>query len=195
MDCTWDKEVLGGLFNKTALEGVWDTHGRWIADERAGLKEKKKKQKNKKKREGGGGALAKNQPELENTAATMASRPKLVGASGWEATVHGFRFRLNREKEETVASPPMPSEWPEVSLCSTRHGRRPRSSTASMTRARWCSVFQGECTERERKRRQTQFGPKRGRGKPHAARAMADGHGARRSSTVGTEECPVSRVK
>jgi len=128
----------------------------------------------------------------EITTATMAGRPKLAGASGWGATVHGFRFCLNREKEETVASPPMPSEWPGVSLRGTRHSQWPRSSTASMTRARWCSVFQGKRTKRERKRRQARFGPKRGRGKPHAAHAMADGYGARRSSAVATEECPVS---
>ena len=49
----WDKEVLGGLFNKTTLEWVRATHGRWIADERAGLKERNENKKNK--REGGDG--------------------------------------------------------------------------------------------------------------------------------------------
>ena len=44
-DCGWNKHEVGGLFNKTALEGVRATHGRWISDERAGLKEKKEKKK------------------------------------------------------------------------------------------------------------------------------------------------------
>jgi len=40
-DCASNFNVLGGLLNKIALEGVSADHGCWIDFERAGLKEKK----------------------------------------------------------------------------------------------------------------------------------------------------------
>jgi len=80
MDCAWDKEVLGGFFNKTALEGVRATHGRWIVDERAGLKEKKKKQKKTKRREREGVA---HWPETNQNSRTRRP-PWLAGRSSSE---------------------------------------------------------------------------------------------------------------
>jgi len=47
----------------------------------------------------------------------MAGGEELAGANESGATMHDFRFRLNREKEEAVASPPMPSAWLGVRLC------------------------------------------------------------------------------
>jgi len=46
-DCGQNLEVQGGLFSKSAPEGVWSALGRWIQDGRRGLKEEKQ-------REGGG---------------------------------------------------------------------------------------------------------------------------------------------
>jgi len=40
-----DYKVLGGFFSKRTREGVWATHGHWIADERTRLKEKKKRER------------------------------------------------------------------------------------------------------------------------------------------------------
>ena len=91
--------------------------GRWIKFERTRLKEKKIKIK-KREREEGDGAQSTT---CQNTVATTASSssPEL---SGGGATVHGFRFRLNWEKEESDASPFHPINAVEEAVSEKVHG-------------------------------------------------------------------------
>ena len=115
----------GGLFNKMDPEGISDTQGRWIVDERAWLKEKK--EKGNKKREGGGDACY---PKGKRTRQrSHGFRPKLAGVIHPTTTVRGFWFREHCEKEEIVVSPLMLSAWPGVRPRGTLHGRRPWSSS------------------------------------------------------------------
>ena len=79
--------------------------------------------------------------------------------------MHDFRFRLNWEKEETVASLSMPSAWPEVSLCGACHGRQPQSSPTLDVRRLRGIVFQTENTGRERRSRRARSRSLRGRRK------------------------------
>ena len=83
-------------------EGVRSVLVRWITDERPGLKEKKEKEKKQIRKRGKGCAPARAE---QSYGGGHGFRPKLVGANGSAATVHGFRFRLNQEKEESDASP------------------------------------------------------------------------------------------
>ena len=79
--------------------------------------------------------------------------------------MHGFRFCLNREKEETVVSPPMPKAWSGVRLCGACHGRWPRSSPALGVRRLRGTVFRTKNTGRERRSRRARSQSLRGRRK------------------------------
>ena len=61
-----------------------------------------KRKKKEKKERGRGGTPAR---AGQRHGGGHGFRPKLAGANGSGATVHGFRFRLNWEKEESDASP------------------------------------------------------------------------------------------
>ena len=134
-----------------------------------------------------------HRPESEkNTVATMAGRQKVTRV---EQMGSCFRFRLNWEKEESDASP-FPTISAVVEAVSAEvHGGAMNVPSELVELGLQATIDQTEHIGRKREAMRTRWDTWRGRGRSCAARAMAGGHGARRSSADSTEECAVWREK
>ena len=109
--------------------------------------------------------------------------------------MHGFRFRKHWEREESDASPFLAINTVGEVVSAEVHGGTMNGPSELVELGLRATIDQTECTRRKRTARRTRRDTWRGQGRSRAAHAMADGHGARRSSVVGMEECPVSREK
>ena len=93
--------------------------------------------------------------EEEHGRTTMAGRPKLAGASGWEATVHGFLFRKYWEREESDVSPfPAINTVGEVVSAEVHGGAMNGPSELAELGLR-ATIDQTECTGTKRAARRT----------------------------------------